>query len=116
MTLFTQPAAEIPHLQWPPELVQDQNGNVVFATVPQDEAVEVQQSLALLCELRPGMLPWATQLGIPDPLGGNPDEAAEDIQEALTDQDGRLPVEVDVLDDPVFGRRLRLRVTVNPDD
>lgn len=114
--LPTQVSATTPHLQWPPLLVRDENGNAVFATVEQDEPVEVTQSYALLCELRPGMLPWAEQLGIPDPLGGVADIVADDIQQALTDQDGRLPVVVDILDDPVTGRRLRLRVTVNPDE
>lgn len=100
------------HLAWPPEVITKPDGSKVFATVEQDSDTDIQMAAALLCELRPGQLPWAPELGIPDPLGtSDPESAAALIEAALNEQDGREPIRVEVLDDPDAGRHLTLTIS-----
>lgn len=100
------------HLAWPPAVVTSPDGTQRFAEVEQDSSTEIRMAAALLCDVRPGQLPWATELGIPDPLGTNdPEGAAALIAAALNDQDGRAPIQVQVVDDATEGRTLTLSIS-----
>jgi len=97
-------------LRWPLETTT-RNGATTHASVRQGSLEEVRRGHALLCELRPGQLPWARNLGIPDPLATvDPDASAAAIEAAIADVDPRIPAHIDVIDTP-SGRRLRLRIT-----
>jgi hypothetical protein len=84
-------------IAWPLEL--DANGS--FAEVEQDSADEIRRAGGLLCDTRPGQLPWNRLMGTPSPLGTNdPEAAAEAIEAALTRWETRAEFTVDVLDEP----------------
>lgn len=100
------------HLAYPAALATAPDGTVTFATVPQDDPDEIRQSFLLLASLRPGLCAWDDELGIPDPLATtNPQDAADRIQAALSDQEPRHPIEVTVIDTDHGSRRVHLRLT-----
>lgn len=103
------------HLRWPPALTQADTAAWRYAEVEQDTLDEIRQSVALLCEIRPGQLPWAPDTGTPSLIGSHdPDEAAATLQAALSDQEPRAQINVTAL--PTEGRTLRLEVAVTGDD
>lgn len=103
-------------LAWPLQ-VETVDGVTRLREVEQGSQEEIRGSLALLCLLRVDQLPWAEDLGIPDPLGTvDPEAAAMEIEAALREMDPRVPVTVTVVDDPARGRTLRLQLGVDPDD
>lgn len=106
---MTDPILDI---RFPPELVTRPDGLIELATVEQDSPEEIRCGLVLACELRPGDLPWAEPLGIPDPLGEtDPALAAAGIASALRAIDPRpAQIVVDVLD-TADDRELHLKVT-----
>lgn len=86
-------------LAWPLRQVALPDGTVTLATVEQDSDEDVRRGLALICELRVGDLPWAEDIGIPDPMGStDPAATAELIGAALRAADTRAAtVEVTVI-------------------
>lgn len=103
------------HLKWPPHLTQADTAAWRYSQVEQDTLDDIRQSVALLCEIRPGQLPWAPDTGTPSLIGThNPDEAAATLQAALSDQEPRAVIHVTPL--AMEGRTLRLQVAVTGDD
>ncbi|MCK9250341.1 MAG: hypothetical protein M0P31_15380 [Solirubrobacteraceae bacterium] len=102
------------HLSWPLQLVPAPGGGRMLAQVEQGSDEEILRGVALLCELRPGDLPWDVDLGIPNPIGAatageHRDAALDRITTAVRRIESRVPVTVDVLDTP-DGRTLRPRL------
>lgn len=78
-------------LTWPPKLRVLANGSVTLEEIDQGSPAEIDQAYALIATLRRGDLPWASDVGIPDPLGeGDPDVIAAAMTSALAKHDGRL--------------------------
>lgn len=98
-------------LTWPPALTFDRQGRCTFTEVEQDSAEEIQQGVALLCELRPGDLVWAEQLGIPDPAASiDVAQTAREIEQAINRTEPRARFEAALELSDRAGRQLRLRM------
>ncbi|MGE4425006.1 MAG: hypothetical protein AB7G37_00975 [Solirubrobacteraceae bacterium] len=99
------------HLRYPLAITRRPDGTASYAEVEQGSDEEIRRGIALLCDLRPGDLPWDDDLGIPDPLGStSPTEAGAVIDQAIRQVETRRDITVDVTDTPV-GRVLRPRIT-----
>lgn len=92
----------IPRLSWPPTMTFDQAGRGSLQSLEQDSPEEIQQGVMLFCELRVDDLPWAPDLGIPDPLASiDPERTAGEIEQAILDFEPRASyrVAIDTVDD-----------------
>ncbi len=100
------------HLSWPPRLVPAPGG-VTFAEVEQGTTDEILQGVGMVCELRPGDLPWDDDLGIPRGLGStDPEQASAQIDRAVSQIETRRPITVEVID-TADGRTFRPRIVVD---
>lgn len=101
-----------PQLAWPLRLVTV-DGTTQIAEVEQGSREEILGGLGLACEVRVGRLPWAEAVGIPDPIGTvDPDDAALEIEAALSELETRRPVTVDVVDNEAGHRSIELTLDV----
>lgn len=108
---------DAPHLAWPLRIETAADGSTQFVEVEQDSVAEIVGGVALACDVRVDQLPWAPDLGIPDPVGAvDAETAAQEIEDALATIEPRAQVTVAVVEDESGGRALRLRVTADEFD